>query len=55
MYKISRVEVPLYFNIFLKIQVHAHNTGQVEKLYVISHDTNVRASRMRVYGVKLWN
>ena len=57
MYKISRVALPLYFqNVFvLNNRVHSHNTRQAEKLHVILRNTNVRAFRVQVCEVKLWN
>ena len=57
MYKISRVVLSLYFqNLFvLNNPVHAHNTRQAQKLHVLSHNNNVRAFSIQVYGVKLWN
>ena len=57
MYKINRFALPVYFQnvIFLNNQLHAHNTRQAQKLHVLSHNNNVRAFSIQVYGVKLWN
>ena len=57
MFKCVNCDVPIYFsNMFVtNINVHQHNTRQVDCLHVYPSRTKIRQFSIAVYGIKIWN
>ena len=57
MFKAVNGLLPLYLsNLFITdSDIHYHYTRQHSNLHVIRHNTSVRASGIKIFGVKIWN